>query len=47
MNYILNDVKELFLGAGSVVEWLSSCPPLWRPRVQILGADMAPLVRPR
>ena len=33
-------------GAGPVAEWLSSCAPLWRPRVLpvwILGADMAPL----
>ena len=34
-------------GAGSVAEWLSSCAPLQRPRVRILGADMAPLVRQR
>ena len=32
--------------AGPVAEWLSSHAPLQRPRVQILGADMAPLVRP-
>ena len=32
---------------GSVAEWLSSRAPLRRPRVRILGADMAPLVRPR
>ena len=38
--------KELG-GAGSVAEWLSSRAPLQRPRVRILGADMAPLVRPR
>ena len=34
-------------GAGSVAEWLSSRAPLQQPRVQILGTDMAPLVRPR
>ena len=35
-------------GAGPVAEWLSSCTPLLWPRVslvQILGADMAPLIR--
>ena len=42
------DIKEMEAHrAGSVSEWLSSCAPLWRPRVQILGADMAPpLIRP-
>ena len=35
------------LGAGSTAEWLSSRAPLWWPRVQIVGTDMAPLVRPR
>ena len=35
------------IGAGSVAEWLSSRALLRRPRVQILGADMAPLIRPR
>ena len=34
-------------GAGSVAEWLSSRTPLRQPRVWILGADVAPLVRPR
>ena len=34
-------------GAGSVAEWLSSRALLWRSRVQILGADIALLVRPR
>ena len=34
-------------GAGSVAEWLSLCAPLRQPRVRILGANMAPLVRPR
>ena len=36
-------------GAGPVAEWLSLCALLWQPRVsqiQILGADMAPLIRP-
>ena len=35
--------------AGPVAEWLSSHPLLWQPRaspVQILGADMALLIRP-
>ena len=35
------------VGAGSVAEWLRLRAPLRRPRVQILGADMALLVRPR
>ena len=39
--------KNIDLGAGSVAEWLSSRAPLRRPRVRILGMDMAPLVRPR
>ena len=37
-------------GAGPMAEWLSSHAPLWQPRVlpvQILGVDMAPLIRPR
>ena len=34
------------LAAGSVAEWLSSRAPLRRPRVRLLGADMALLVRP-
>ena len=38
--------KKLRSGAGSVAEWLSSRTLLRRPRVQILGVDMAPLVRP-
>ena len=36
-------------GAGPVAEWLSSCTPLQWARVspvQILGEDMAPLVKP-
>ena len=35
--------------AGPVAKWLSLRPPLQQPRVspvQILGADMAPLMRP-
>ena len=38
------------MGAGPMTEWLSLQAPLQWPRVslvQILGADMAPLVRPR
>ena len=34
------------LGAGPVAKWLSSCSPLRRPRVLILGEDMALLTRP-
>ena len=37
-------------GASPVAEQLSSHAPLWPPRVlqvQILGADMAPLIGPR
>ena len=41
-----NSKNEIVLGASSVAEWLSSCTPLRRPRVRILGVDMAPLVRP-
>ena len=40
------DKKSIVFGAGSVAKWLSSRSPLQRPRVQILGVDMAPLVRP-
>ena len=39
--------KIFIIGAGPLTEWLSSCAPLWRPGVslvQILGADMAPLI---
>ena len=46
---VLEDQKSKW-GAGPVVEWLNSHSPLQLPRVlpvQILGADMAPLVRPR
>ena len=38
------------VGAGPMAHWLSSCAPLWRPRVSpvsVLGADLAPLIRPR
>ena len=34
------------LAAGSVAKWLSLRAPLQRPRARILGADMAPLIRP-
>ena len=37
------------LGGGSMAEWLSSWAPVWRPRVlrvRILGADLAPLIKP-
>ena len=42
-------LKYIILGTGPMAEWLSSRPPLWLPRVlpvQILGTDIAPLVRP-
>ena len=39
--------KEVISGASSVAEWLNSCDPLRRPRVRILGGDMALLVGPR
>ena len=39
-------VNKYLSGGGSVSEWLSSCAPLQRPRVRILGKNMAPLVRP-
>ena len=42
--------KFLYLGASPVAEWSSSCSPLRRSRVlsvQILGMDMAQLIRPR
>ena len=45
LNRLKFKIKDM--GAGSVAEWLSSCAPLQRPRVQIPGADMAPLIRPR
>ena len=41
--------KNFLLGAGPVAEWLSSRAPLQWPGVspvQILGVDMAPLIRP-
>ena len=43
-------IRKAEVGAGPAAEWLSSRALLRRPRVslvQILGADMAPLVRPR
>ena len=40
------EIKSTTIGAGSVAEWLSSHTLLQQPRVRILGADMAPLVRP-
>ena len=42
--------KILCMGPGPMAEWLSSRSLLQRPRVplvQILGMDMAPLIRPR
>ena len=39
--------NKIVIGAGPVAEWLSSLAPLRWPRVLILGADMALLVRPR
>ena len=42
--------KKLRNRADPVTKWLSSCTPLRWPRVfliRILGADMAPLIRPR
>ena len=42
--------KNMVPGAGPMAEWWSPNAPLWWPRVslvRILGADMAPLVRPR
>ena len=42
-------VKSLGSGAGPMAEWLSSHTPLQQPRVsqvQILGVDMAPLIKP-
>ena len=42
-------IKHREAGAGPVAQWLSSRTPLWQPRVllvQILGADLAPLIRP-
>ena len=47
---VTNDLDEhaiAALGAAPVAQWLSSCAPLWRPRVspvQILGTEVAPLV---
>ena len=56
-NYVLGDFgekkgkkkQEEDWGAGPVAEWLSSCSPLWQPRVSldgILGKDMALLIKP-
>ena len=42
------DIKN-YQGAGPVAEWLSLRAPLGQPRVslvQILGVDMALLIRP-
>ena len=42
-------LKDMDVGAGPVAEWLSSRTPLRWPRVspvRILGADMAPLIKP-
>ena len=47
MSLIFDSSKACYSGAGSVAEWLSSRAPLRQPRAQILGADMAPLVRQR
>ena len=41
---------KITIGASPVAEWLNSCALLWQPRVslvQILGMDMARLIRPR
>ena len=46
---VVGNFRRLDGGAGPVAEWLSSCALLRRPRVslvQILGADMVPLLRP-
>ncbi len=40
-------LKKIPQGAGPMAEWLSSRALLRRPRVRILGVDMALLVRPR
>ena len=48
--YILSLLKVFIIGASPVTKWLSSRTPLQPPRVspvRILGADMAPLIRPR
>ena len=36
---------KIILGADPVAEWLSSCTPLWRPRVSLVWI-LAPLIRP-
>ena len=41
--------KNNVQGDGPVAKWLSSCAPLWQPRVslvRILGMDMALLIKP-
>ena len=41
---------EMFSRVGPVAEWLSLRAPILRPRVlpvRILGADTAPLIKPR
>ena len=47
---MVGPVIEERMGAGPRAQWLSSRAPLQQPRVSlvwILGADMAPLIRPR
>ena len=39
-------LRKKNVGAGPVAEWLSSCTLLQQPKVRILGADMALLIRP-
>ena len=51
MKYMRKSSNHLKMcgGAGPVAKWLSSHSPLRRPRVsplQVLGVDMAPLIRP-
>ena len=46
----MNQDQKLQKGAGPVAEWSSSRAPLRQLKVslvQILGVDMAPLIRPR
>ena len=45
----LHSFKKLMLGAGALAEWLSSCAPLWWPRVRRFGSwawTYTPLIRP-
>ena len=45
-----SNLEKTTIGADPMAEGLSSHAPLRRPRVplvQILGADLAPLIRPR